>query len=93
MEPCEEDARLCEDGSVCLAGESGQRVCYIGGDVAAGELCEDGGDCEPGAVCVADGASARCRLACDTRRPSCPDALSCVEAEAPRGHCAPMATD
>lgn len=93
MTPCAEDERLCEDGSVCLAAASGQRVCYIGGDVPPGEACEDSGDCEPGAVCVADDAGARCRPACDTRRPSCLEGLVCTELEAPRGFCGAAAAE
>ncbi len=93
MTPCNADDRLCEDGSVCLTGSSGQRVCYIGGDVASGEVCEDSGDCEPGSVCVSEGTSARCRLACDTRRPSCLEGLMCIEVEAPRGYCGPSVSE
>ena len=87
MLPCTEDDRLCEDGSVCLAGASGARVCYLGGDVAIGEVCADSGDCVPGSVCVSEGAEARCRSACDTRRPSCVEGQMCVVLEPPRGYC------
>lgn len=86
MVPCLETDRLCMDGSVCLAGPSGQRVCYVGGDVSVGEACANSGDCELGAVCIASDMT-ECQLACDTRAPSCLEGQSCIPLMEPAGYC------
>ena len=88
MAPCTADDRLCDDGSVCLAGPSEVHVCYLGGEVELGDTCTDGGDCVMGAVCVTENDEAFCRAACDTRAPDCRSSQECVELTAPSGYCA-----
>lgn len=87
MAPCEEDARLCEDGEVCLAGPSGAHVCYTGGDLELDEPCADGGDCAAGLVCVSHEGASLCRQACDTRAPVCTGDTECVAIGEPAGFC------
>lgn len=93
METCETDTRLCEGGEVCIAVEADEmNVCYLGGDVAPGNSCLDGSECESGSVCIREAEVGLCRVACDTRNPTCPTpGDTCTELTAPAGYCAPMA--
>ncbi|MFK8003934.1 MAG: hypothetical protein AB8H86_30500 [Polyangiales bacterium] len=92
METCEADTRLCEGGEVCIAVASDmENVCYLGGSVAPGNGCIDSSVCEAGGVCIQEGDVAVCRVACDTRNPSCPTpGDTCEELSFPAGFCAPM---
>lgn len=90
MSVCDAETRLCEDGTVCLAGASGaERVCYLGGEREVGESCEDGDECAAGAVCILEDGAAVCRRACDTRLGTgCAENQVCAELVAPAGYCA-----
>jgi len=83
---CRED----EEGSpgVCLELEDGG-ACFTGGHVKVGEACDASADCVIGALCVDEGDLPLCRVACDTREPSCLGGQSCVSlGRGHRGYCA-----
>jgi hypothetical protein len=47
------NARLCSDGSACIAMD-GMRVCYVGGHTPYGTACMGALACEPGTICSPD---------------------------------------
>ena len=92
METCDVDTRICEGGEVCTpVASDALNICYLGGDVAPGNGCANSSDCEAGGVCIQDGDVAICRVACDTRSPSCPTpGDTCESLSAPSaGYCDP----
>ncbi len=65
--------RLCDGGEVCIdpppTGGGTSRpenlgICYLGGDVSAGDPCVDTSECERGSQCIDQGGTTTCQRAC-----------------------------
>lgn len=96
-------ALTCADGSACIQalnpdGTSREaEVCYLGGSVAVGESCLNGGTattlvCEQGSICVVTGDTATCRVPCFIDdADGCAEGETCESLASGTGFCLPGA--